>query len=116
MLVRLISLFAAFMIISACDARAGDVENIRGGSSCDFIADISKQMLCKAFTVAASDDGDCDEIADNSAKMICNAVSEASEGESGNKKAMRYCEKVSSDDDRALCYSSVLAVVSAASD
>ncbi len=91
-------------------------KKIKSGASCEFIADISKQMLCKAFTVAASDDGDCDEIADNSAKLICNAVSEASEGESGNKMAMKYCEKLSSDDDRALCYSSVLAIVSAASD
>ncbi len=116
MLLRAMSLVAFFMIFAAYDAKAEDVTQIKGKASCEAIVDQSKQMLCKAFMVAASEEDDCDEIADNSAKMICNAVSEASEGEEGNMAAMKYCQKVTSSDDRALCYSAVFSTISAASD
>ncbi|MEI6559279.1 MAG: hypothetical protein WCO00_12815 [Rhodospirillaceae bacterium] len=116
MLVRAMSLVAVFMVFAVCDAKADNIAQIKGRASCESIVDQSKQMLCRAFMVAASEDDDCDEIADNSGQMICNAVSEASEGDVGNKKAMKYCEKVASDDDRALCYSAVFATINAASE
>ena len=116
MLLRAMSIVAVFMIFAASDAKSEEIYQNKGGTSCDSIMDQSKQILCKAFMIAASENDDCDQISDNSGKMICNAVSEASEGEVGNRKALKYCEKVNSEDDRALCHSAVFAIINAASD
>ena len=116
MLVRFMSLVAIFMLFAISEARADDVGLIKGKANCETIADPSKQQLCKALMIAASDDEDCEAFTDTTARLMCNAVSEASDEEDRHTQSMKYCERIATNDDKVLCFSAISAIISAASD